>query len=401
MLEEWRHTDMREFTLDGLTPTPPARERAPSLDGVPTEVLAALGAVGDRDGLAVQVDADVVHSALAPEAAGRGVIFAPLAEAAREHPDLVSETLGSGGSAPSDEKLAALAAAFGSGGTFLFVPRGVALRMPLQSFRWISAPGTAVFPRVVIVAEPGSQVTYIDQFHGSPLGGASVCVAPVEIYAREGAQVSYLSIQDWPRDVWHFQIQRAVIGRDATVRSLAATLGARLSRAVVESILDGDGGHSEMLGIYFADADQHFSYWSLQDHRARNTSSALNFKGALKGRSHAVYRGLIRIQKGGEGTLASQVNRNLLLSDHARADPAPFLEIEARDIRGCSHGTSVGQPDPELLFYLRSRGLPHAEAERLLVKGFFQEVLDRVHVEEIRAALESAVEAELEIEDEP
>lgn len=396
--EEWRHTDIRDFPFEALTPLAPARERASTLDGVPPDVLVAMGAVGERDGLAVQVDADVVHSSLAPELAARGVVFAPLADAAREHPDLVRDALGAAGWPESDEKLTSLAAAFAGGGTFLYVPAGVEVRHPLQSFRWISSAALAIFPRVVIVAEEGAVVTCIDHYQAAPLDGPAAAVSTVEIYARGGAQVSYLAVQDWPQDVWHFQVQRSSIGRDATVRTLNATLGGAFSRQVVESILEGAGGHSEMLGVYFADRAQRFSYWSLQDHRAPNTTSRLNFKGALKGRARAVYRGLIHIRKGADKADADQVNRNLLLSDEAKADPAPFLEIEANDVR-CSHGTSVGQPSREQLFYLQSRGLSPAEAERLIVKGFFQEVLDRVRVAEVRDALESAVEAELDLED--
>lgn len=396
--EEWRHTDIRDFPFDALTPLAPAHERAPTLDGVPPEVLVAIGEVGERAGLAVQVDADVVHSALAPEAAGSGVIFAPLAAAARDHPDLVQESLGAAGWPESEEKIVSLATAFAGGGTFLYVPRGVELALPLQSFRWISAPGIAVFPRVVIVADEGAVVTFIEHYAGAPLGGPAAAAGTVEIHARAGTQVSYLAVQDWPQDVWNFQIQRSIVGRDATVRSLTSTLGGAFSRQVVESVLDGAGAHSEMLGVYFADHEQRFSYWSLQDHRGPNTSSRLNFKGALKGHARAVYRGLIHIRKGADKADADQINRNLLLAEDARADPAPFLEIEANDVR-CSHGTSVGQPSRDQVFYLQSRGLSPAQAERLIVKGFFQEVLDRVRVAEVRDALERAVEAELDLEE--
>ncbi|MBI4728491.1 MAG: Fe-S cluster assembly protein SufD [Acidobacteria bacterium] len=394
-LEEWRHTDLSGFSLDGLTPLPPRRARASNLDGVPREALARMGEVGEREGLAVQVDADVVHLSLGREARAAGAVFAPLPEAARDHPDLVQGILGSAGTPASEEKLTTLADAFASGGTFLHVPRGRRLRAPVQSFRWLSGPGIAVFPRVVIVAEEGASVTYIEEYRAGELGGPALACPVVEIYAGPGADVSFLTVQDWPGTVWHFQTQRAIVGRDASLRSLGATFGGRASRAVVESVMDGAGGSSEMLGVYFADSDQRFSYWSLQDHRAPNTRSTLTLKGALKGRSRAVYRGLVHIQKGADQADAYQVNRNLLLSGEAKADPAPFLEIEANQVR-CSHATSVGQPPADQLFYLQSRGIPPKEAERLVVKGFFQEVLDRTGVPEVRGALERAVESELE-----
>jgi Fe-S cluster assembly protein SufD len=396
--EEWRHTDLKGFALDEVTPLAEPHGAASSLDDVPAPALTAMGEVGDRDGLAVQLDADVVQVNLRRELSAKGVIFSTLAKAATEHPELVKAQLGSAGVGGSEEKFAMLNAAFSGPGAFVYVPRGVDVGSPLQSFHWLSSGGIAVFPRTVIVVEEGASLTYIDEYRCRPLGRAALAAATVEIYARPASNVSYLALQDWPQDVWHFNIQRAIIDRDATTRSLAATLGGRLSRSVVECVMDGQGASSEMLGVYFADGDQHFDHRSLQDHRAPSTTSDLYYKGALKGRSRAVYAGLVHIRKGADRSDAQQANRNLLLSDHAKADPAPFLEIEANDVR-CSHGTSVGAPDPEAVFYLESRGVAPREAERLIVKAFFAEVLDRVRVPEVRATLEDAVERELQVED--
>jgi Fe-S cluster assembly protein SufD len=396
--EEWRHTDLKGFKLDDLSPVATEHPFASTLDGVPEHVLAALGPIGDRDGLAVQIDADVAHCSLNPELERRGVIFTTLARAASEHPDLVRRVLGSGGVSASEEKFATLNAAFGSAGVFVYVPRGVEVARPLQGFHWLSGSGIAVFPRTVLVAEETAAVTLIDTFRCPVLDGAALCVSTAEIYANQASNVSYLALQDWSQQVWHFNVQRGVVERDATLRSLAATLGGKLSRSVVEVILAGAGSFSEMLGVYFADGDQHFDHRSLQDHRAPHTTSDLSYKGALKGHSRAVYAGLVHIRKGADKSDAKQANRNLLLSDHAKADPAPFLEIEANDVR-CSHATSVGAPDPDAVFYMESRGLHPEEAEHLLVKAFFQEVLDRVGVDEVRQALEEAVELELQAED--
>lgn len=396
--EAWRYTDMSAFDLDAFDPLPIAHEAVDSLDGLPDEVQQAIGAVGDRDGFAVQIDADVVLCHLNPALQERGVIFAPLARAAVQHEERVRAALGGAGVSDSEEKIYALNAAFGGGGAFLFVPRGVTLDLPVQSLRWISRDGIAVFPRVVIVAEEGASVTYIDHYASTSAGEKSLCAASVEIYAHKAAQVSYLAVQDWSQSVWHFNVQRARIDRDATVRSLAAAFGAGTSRSVVECLLDGEGAHSEMLGAYFGDHDQHIDHRSLQQHIAPNTTSDLYYKGALKGHSRAVYSGLVRIEKDARGADAQQTNRNLLLSEGAAADPKPFLEIETNDVR-CTHGVSVGRPDPDVLFYLRSRGLDEAEAERLFVTGFFQEVLDRVGVPEVRVALERAVENELAMEE--
>jgi Fe-S cluster assembly protein SufD len=397
-MEAWKYTDIRGLDLGVFDPLPVAQPEAKTLDDIPDEVQAAIGEVGERSGFAVQIDADLVHSTLDPELAAKGVIFGSVGSIAAGYPDPVRDALGHAGVSVSEEKVATLAAAFASGGAYLYVPRGVQIPLPLQSFRWLSKSGLAVFPRTVVAVEEGASVTYIDHYKSGPLDGPALAAANVEIYAHPASNVSYLGVQDWAPTVWHFNIQRAVVQRDATLRSLAATLGGKLSRSVVESILDGPGSHSEMLGVYFADGDQRFDHRSLQEHRAPNSSSDLYYKGALKGHSSAVYSGLIHIAKEAQKTDSQQANRNLILSEHAKADSIPLLEIEANDVR-CSHGVSVGPPDEDQRFYLESRGLDHDEAEQLIVKGFFQEVLDRVRVPEIRDALGRAVEEELALEE--
>jgi Fe-S cluster assembly protein SufD len=392
--EAWRYTELKGFDLGDFDPLPDPHRPAPTLDDVPDDVLLAIGEVGERAGLAVQLDADVVHMTLDPAVAARGVFFGTIGGTAAAHPEPVRDALGHAGVSASEEKFATLAGAFASGGTYVYVPRGVEVAVPLQAFRWISRAGLAVFPRTVVVAEEGASVTYIDLYRSGPLEGSSLAVGTVEIYAHANSQVSYLAVQDWSPTVWHFNVQRGIVQRDATLRSLAATLGGALSRSVVESMLEGPGAHSEMLGVYFADSDQHFDHRSLQEHRAPNSSSDLYYKGALKGRSRAVYSGLIHIAKEAQKVDSYQANRNLILSEEAKADSIPYLEIEANDVR-CGHAASVGPPDEDQVFYLQSRGLDHDEAEHLIVAGFFQEVLDRVRVPEVRAMLERAVEHEL------
>ena len=396
--EEWRNTDIRALDIDAFDFTPPRHDELTGFDAAPAAVQeAAIGAKGDRDALAIQLDADVVHLRMAARVAEAGVVFEPFSRGAGLLPEVVGDHMGRGGVAESDEKFQALNAAFASGGAVLYVPRGVKVDKPIQSVRWLTRGGIAICPRVLIVAEEGAEVTYIDHYGSDELDAEALCVPQVEIYAHPNAHVSYLAVQDWSQQVWHFNVQRAVIERDATVRSLAATLGGKLSRSRVDCILDGQGAHSEMLGLYFGDHAQHIDNRSLQDHRAPNTTSDLFYKGAMKGTSHAVYSGLVRIHKDAQKVEAEQANRNLLLSPGAGADPKPFLEIEANDVR-CTHGVSVGRPDREVLFYLQSRGLSAEEAERVFVTGFFQEVIDRVRVPEVRATLEHAVEEELALE---
>src|SRR5512132_2831247 len=312
--------------------------------------------------------------------------------AAESHADLVERTLHT--LVPTDRtKFTALHGAFRTGGTFLYVPRDVRLELPLQTVTSLHDDRTAVFPHTLLIADEGSDVTFIDRFTSPDLTRA-LSDAVAEIVVGDGAHVRYVSIQEWGAGVTHLGIQRARVGRDAEFRSLAIGFGASLARAEAETVLAGPGGFSEMLGVFFADGTQHFDHRSVQDHVAPNCSSDLLYKGALRDASRAVYSGWVHVRPGAQKTDAMQTSRNIVLSEHAKADAIPNLEIEANDVR-CGHAASVGPVDDEAVFYLESRGIPRAEAERLIVTGFFQEVLDRVRLDEVRHNAELAIQEEL------
>jgi Fe-S cluster assembly protein SufD len=391
--EEWRYTDLSDLLLDAfsLEGDEPA---AASLDEVSPAAQEALGPVGDRSGLAVQHNASLVLARLDPAVAAAGVRFESIEAALRDHPGLVEGRLH--GAVPFDRtKLTALHAAFRTGGTFVHVPKDVKVELPLQTFTWVDRDGLAVFPHTVLVAEEGAEVTYVDRYASPDLGG-SLSNAVVEIYAGPGAKVRYAALQEWGSGVTHLSVQRAVVGPDADVRTLAVAFGASLSRMEAESLLEGDGGSSEMLGVYFGDGDQRFDFRSIQDHVGSRTTSDLLYKGAMKGRSSAIYSGTVIIQQGAHRCDAYQTNRNVLLTETSKAFSIPNLEILTNDPVRCGHAASVGPVDEDTMFYIQSRGIPAKEAERLVVFGFFREVLDRVTIPEIRESVEAAIEAELE-----
>lgn len=389
--EEWRYTDMSGFDLESFVPFAPGTQAA-NLDEIDDRILEAAGEVGDRAGFLIQHNSQTATVHLASGLAEQGVIFSSIDRAIAEQPDLLRGRLHAG--VPSDRtKFTAQHAAFRSGGVFLYVPAGVAVELPFQALTYVDADASAVFPHTVLVAEEDSEVTLIDRFVSPDLEGA-FSNAVAELYLGPAARVRYLSLQDWGRGVTHLAVQRAVLERDAQIRSLSVAFGGALSRTEVEAVLAGPGGHSEMLGLYFADGTQHYDHRSLQDHMAPQCTSQLLYKGALKETSRAVYSGLIRINKGAWKSDAMQTNRNIVLSDGARADSIPNLEIDNNDVR-CGHAASVGPVDENELFYLQTRGIPLDEAERLIVKGFFQEVLDRVPLEEVRLSMEAAIETEL------
>jgi Fe-S cluster assembly protein SufD len=206
--------------------------------------------------------------------------------------------------------------------------------------------------------------------------------------------VHYVALQRFGRGVRHLSMQKTIASRDADLDTLVVNLGGDLARVDLHAWLDGPGSRSDMLGLYFAERDQHFDHNTRQDHKSPHAESDLLYKGALYDSSRAVFRGIIRVHPGAQHTDAYQTNRNLLLSGEARADSLPNLEIEADDVK-CSHGATVGQLDEEELFYLMARGIPRAQAERLVVFGFFGEVLARLPmpgvVEELREAIAAKI----------
>lgn len=388
--EEWRYTDLEGFDFGAYTPfAEGGGPEAMTRHGV----LAAAAVVGERSGLQVQRNSEVVSTQLADGLAERGVILSDLDRAAERYPDLVEKHLHQLVET-NRTTFTALHAAFRSGGTFVYVPARVTVRMPLQTLTWIDEDGLAVFPRTLLIAEEDAEVTFIDRY-ASPDMGHAFSDAIVEIFAGANARVRYVNQQDWGAGMTHVAVQRIRVGRDAQVRSLAVAFGAALARTEVESLLAEDGGSSELLGVYFGDGEQHIDHRSIQDHIGSRTSSDLLYKGAMRDRSNAIYTGTVIIREGAHRCDAYQTNRNILLSERAKAHSVPNLEILTNDPTRCGHAASVGPVSEDEIFYLQSRGIPADEAERLIVRGFFAEVLDRIDLPEVREGIARAIEDEL------
>jgi len=377
--EEWRYTDLSGFDLS-FEPHVPGHGH-----GVPAQQ-------GELAATMLQHNSSVVMTTSGQDVQAKGVIFCDLDVAAAEHPELVEPHLHR--LVPTDRtKFTALHGAFRTGGTFLHVPADTQVELPLQTVTFLDADGAAVFPHTLVVVERGAEVTFIDRYSSPDLGRA-FSDAIAEIVVGDGAHVRYVSIQEWGSGVTHLGVQRATVGRDADFRSLAIGFGASLARAEAETVLAAPGGFSEMLGVFFADEDQHFDHRSTQDHVAPNCTSDLLYKGALRDASRAVFSGWVFVRPDAQKTNAMQTSRNVVLSENAKAHAIPNLEIEANDVR-CGHAASVGPVDEDTVFYLQSRGIPRDEAERLIVTGFFQEVLDRVQLDEVRRGAELAIQEEL------
>ncbi|MFV1988653.1 MAG: Fe-S cluster assembly protein SufD [Gemmatimonadota bacterium] len=385
--EEWRYTDLSKIDFDSYRPVRPGPGAE---EAFPPAVQTVLERSGERSGIIVQRNGRVVHVELDEEFLAQGVVLCSLERAAAEHPELIERTLAAASPAPMEEKIWSLHMAFLSGGYLLYVPRDVRLAAPVHCFRIIDEPGSIVSTHSLILAEAGSECAVIDEFVSDDLDAISVHGAIVE--SGDNASVDYVSLQRYGRGVKHFSIQHTTARRDARLSTFNVQLGADLARADVSSRLLGQGSDSQMLGLWLGDSDQHFDHHTLQHHVEPHAGSDLLFKGAMAGSSSSVFRGLIRVDRGAQLTDAYQTNRNLLLSDEASAITLPSLEIEADDVR-CSHGATIGQVEAGQVFYLMSRGLSRDQAERLLVLGFFGEVLGRIPMEGVRARVLEAIEA--------
>ncbi|CAN5214731.1 Fe-S cluster assembly protein SufD [soil metagenome] len=395
--EAWRYTDLAKIPWQDLAmrdPNPPRPVTAPA--DLPAEIRSQLHVEEATAGWAVQSNGVQLYAELRQDLSDRGVLFLDFATAVREHTDLMQKYFMTSAVTPEFGKLAALHGAFVSGGAVLYVPEGVEIELPITTFRWLDLEGAAVFPHTLLIAGPQSKVTYIEECASPARGRGSLAMncGVTEVIAEEGANVRYAIVQDWGRHVFHYQAARIFAQKDAQIQSLLVTLGAKVARSDVETDLQAEGSNSEMLGIYLGDSDQHFDHYTYQLHQAPHAGSDLLYKGALKDRSRSVFRGMIRVMPGAQGTDAYQTNRNLILSEDAHADSLPNLEIEADDVR-CSHGATIGQQDEGQIFYLMSRGLTRERAEKLIVAGFFEEVLARVPVGWLHNRLTAIIERKL------
>jgi Fe-S cluster assembly protein SufD len=362
--EHWRFTDLAGFD--------PGSFAEAAAGGAMIDTMLDLDVAGYAT-----VTADGIEIERAPD----GITFAPLPE---DHERLYSLV-------GWDEKFAAHNAAMWKHGLLVVVPRGVALEKPL--YVRVAATGQT-FWRLLVVAEEGARFSLIEEYASPAADTAAYSNAVVELFVEPGAKLEYVSLQNLSRETWHFASHHARVERDAELDWVSGGFGSKKGKVRIQNDLAGRGATSRVTGAYFADGEQHLDYDTFQEHIAPDCTSDFAFKGALHGRATAVWRGMIRVEKDAQKTNAYQECRNLMLSPTTHAVPIPGLEILANDVR-CTHGATVGRVDAEQLFYLMSRGLSRPEAERLIVRGFFQDVLDRIELEPVRETVAAALEARI------
>ena len=307
----------------------------------------------------------------------RGVIFQPLERAMVEHADLFQKYFMSTEAKLGSAKFAGLHKALVSSGTFLFLPRGVEIEQPIEIFHWLRHDNMSIFPHLLLVTDELAKVTVIEHFRSCNASAPGFACGVNDLIAGPGAKVTYVCAQNWAENVVALQMNSTIVDHDASAMSLNLHLGAKYSRFESLSRLIGEGGRSDLLAVAVAKHQQEFDARTLQDHVAPHTASDLLYKNALDDRARTIFGGLIRVEPHAHFTDAYQKVRNLLLSDDAEANSMPGLEILADNVR-CTHGATSGQIDEDELFYLRTRGIPTKVAQRLLVTGFLDEVIQRL-----------------------
>ena len=382
--EEWMRTDIRLFRLDKYSLPGPAAEEA-------VLPAAELGEGVHLGGYSATLNSLPVEFRLAPKWAEQGVLFGSLDAMIASHGDLIQKHLLRQAVDPSYDRFAALHAACWSGGHLLYVPRGVVIDEPLLALSSMSDGGVDLGHTLVIL-EDGARATLMSESASCGGQDRGLHCGAVELLVGQGANLRYINLQDWGSGVWHFAHQKAVLRQDASLQWTIGALGCRLCKVNQHVALIEPGAACQVNGVLFTEGKQHLSYHTLQHHRSPHCNSDFLYKAALQDRSRTVWRGMIKVDPGAIRTDGYQRNDNLLLSERARADSIPGLEIEADDVR-CTHGSTSGRVDEELIFYAMCRGFTRREAIRMIVSGFFQQIFDRIPIESVREALGRVIAA--------
>ena len=378
--EEWMRTDIRMFKLNkfSLGGEPAGQESA--------NVLAS--GVELAGSMTFEAGVATVVKPLDQKWIDKGVIFGNLAELANEHGELIEKHLNKLVD-PNIDRFSALHAATWTSGLFLYVPRNVILDEPIHTSALL-ADGGSDLGHTLIIIEEGAEATVLAESASISESAAGLHCGSIEIYVGDRANLRYVNLQDWSQKVWHFGHQKATVGKDSNLQWTVGALGSRLAKVNQHVDLTGEGANSQVNGVMFTENKQHLSYHTLQRHVAPHCNSDFLYKAALQDDSRTVWRGMIKVDEGAQKTDGFQRNDNLLLSAKARADSIPGLEIDADDVR-CTHGSTSGRVDEELIFYAMARGFTRKEAIRAIVTGFFQQVFDRITIESVRDALGDAI----------
>jgi len=379
--EAWRRTDIRRLKLEQIGPSvngdAAADVEMPSFLG---QQLTADQAGGNM----LQIDGVVKQYELSETLFEQGVIFCDMHTAVNEYPELVQKHFMTEAVLPGEGKFAALHGAFWRGGTFLYVPRNTRAAAPLHSVLW-SANGRT-FTHTLVVLEEGAEAIFMDEYASADGEEQGLHNGVIELLVGDNANLIYAGLQDFGRNMWQMNHERARVGRDGKLDWVTSMMGTRLTKAFQTMELDRPGAWGRMSGIFFTNGRQHLDLDTQQNHNAPDTISDLLYKGALREKSRTVWQGMIKALPNAQRIDGFQANRNLMLDRDARADSIPGLEIEADDVI-CTHASAIGKLDEEELFYLMSRGIPRKTAIEMSVQGFFDPLMRRIPFEGVRTRI--------------
>ncbi|MBM4436317.1 MAG: Fe-S cluster assembly protein SufB [Actinobacteria bacterium] len=364
----------------------PQDRQARSWDDVPKDIKATFDKLGIPEserkflaGVGAQYDSEVVYHSLREDLAKQGVIFLDMDSGLREHPEIVREYFGT--VIPNgDNKFAALNSAVWSGGSFVYVPAGVKVEIPLQAYFRINAENMGQFERTLIVVEPGAYVHYVEGCTAPIYATSSLHSAVVEIIVKEGARCRYTTIQNWSTDVYNLVTKRAVAYRDATMEWIDGNLGSKVTMKYPSVYLMEPGAHGEVLSIACAGKGQHQDAGAKMVHAAPHTSSLITSKSISRGGGRAGYRGYVQVLPDAVGCKSNVQCDALLMDEESRSDTYPYMDIEESDV-AIQHEATVSKIGEQQLFYLMSRGLTQPQATALVVSGFIEPIVKELPME--------------------
>ena len=377
--ENWRFANLSGLALGGFTVPEEHSNLVPHLPNFPhaSEIVFSNRQLVGR-------------TSISQELTDKGVIFAPLDEALRDHAELIRRYFQKHSVNLGSEKFIALNIAFAASGAFLYVPKGVKVDLPFVVQHTLSGDKQSIFPHTIVALEDQAEATLVEFFVSGDTKAHLACGVN-DLHAGRGAKLTYVGAQNWSQETLSFQSNSLAADRDAQITCLNVHLGGRQARHDSHSRLLGPGAHCDMLALTVAKGTQEFDQRTLQTHQAPHTTSDLLYKNALLDSAKTIFSGLIVVEPDAQQTDAYQTNRNLLLSDQAEANSLPGLEIQANDVK-CSHGSTSGRVPEEQKFYLQSRGIDPDKAHELIVFGFFEEVLNKLANDDLHAVLSELIQ---------
>ncbi|NLL48514.1 MAG: Fe-S cluster assembly protein SufB [Firmicutes bacterium] len=393
--------DITELDVDNIvTYVKPTVERKYTWDDIPADIKQTFDLLGIPKaeheflaGVGAQYDSEVVYHSIQESVAKEGVVYLDMETAVHEYEDLVREHFMSL-VPPRDHKFAALHGAVWSGGSFVYVPAGVKVEIPLQSYFRSNAPGAGQFEHTLIIVEPGSYLHFIEGCSAPRYSVNNLHAGCVELFVREGSTLRYSTIENWSRNMFNLNTKRALVDKDGAIEWVSGSFGSKVSMLYPMSILRGEGARSEFIGVTFAGGGQVLDTGAKVVHAAPYTSSTINTKSISKGGGTAIYRGLVKINKNAHHSKSTVTCESLILDNESVSDTIPVMQIDTDEV-DLGHEAKIGRISDEAIFYLMSRGIDEEEAKAMIVRGFVEPISKELPLE-YAVEMNNLVKLELE-----